>query len=50
MLNNCHFLSLVLTVLSSNPGVWLALAQLAEAGGTAAAGDSGPAPAALLLP
>lgn len=28
----------------------MALAQLADAGGTAAAGDSGPAPACLLLP
>lgn len=28
----------------------MALAQLAETGGTAAAGDGGPAPAALLLP
>lgn len=37
-------------VLSSDSGVWLALAQLAETGGTAAAGDGGPAPAALLLP
>lgn len=40
----------MLTILSSNTGVWLALAQLAETGGTAAAGDGGPAPAALLLP
>lgn len=28
----------------------MALAQLADTGGTAAAGDGGPAPAALLLP
>ena len=41
-----HFL----TILGSDTGVWLALAQLADAGGTAAAGDGGPAPAALLLP
>lgn len=32
------------------PGVWLALAQLANAGGTATAGDGGPAPPGLLLP
>lgn len=41
---------LVLTVLSSDTCVWLALVQLADTGGTATAGDSGPAPAALLLP
>lgn len=34
----------------SDTGIWLALAQLADAGGTATAGDGGPAPAALLLP
>lgn len=50
MLQNSHSLFLVLTILSSNTGVWLALTQLAETGGTAAAGDGGPAPAALLLP
>lgn len=37
-------------ILTSDTGVWLAPAQLAETGGTAAAGDGGPAPAALLLP
>lgn len=42
--------NLVLTILSSDTRVWLALAQLADTGGTAAAGDGGPAPAALLLP
>lgn len=50
MLKNSHDIFLVLTVLSGDTGVWLALAQLAETGGTAAAGDGGPAPAALLLP
>lgn len=50
MLWNLHALILVLTVLSCDTGVWLALAQLADTGGTAAAGDGGPAPAALLLP
>lgn len=50
MLRNLHAIISVLTVLSSDSGVWLALAQLAETGGTAAAGDGGPAPAALLLP
>lgn len=41
---------LVLTILRSDTGVWLALVQLADTGGTATAGDGGPAPAALLLP
>lgn len=50
MLWNLHAIVLVLTILSSDTGVWLALAQLAETGGTAAAGDGGPAPAVLLLP
>ncbi len=36
--------------MSGRTGFWLALAELADAGGTAAAGDGGPAPAALLLP
>lgn len=36
--------------MSSDTGIWLALVQLADTGGTATAGDSGPAPAALLLP
>lgn len=40
----------VLTILSSDTGVWLTVAQLAETGGTAAAGDGGPAPAGLFLP
>lgn len=38
------------TILSRDTGVWPALAQLADTGGAAAAGDGGPAPAALLLP
>lgn len=46
MLKHLH----ALTILSSDTGVWLALAQLAQARGTAAAGDGGSAPAALLLP
>lgn len=37
-------------ILSSDTGVWLTVAQLAETGGTAAAGDGGPAPAGLFLP
>lgn len=40
----------VLTILRGAAGVWLTLAQLADAGGAAAAGNGGPAPAALLLP
>lgn len=36
--------------MSSDTGVWLTVAQLAETGGTAAAGDGGPAPAGLFLP
>lgn len=40
----------ILTILRSDTGVWLTLAQLAETGGTAAAGDGGPAPAGLFLP
>ena len=39
-----------LTILSSYTGFGLTLAQLADTGSTAAAGDGGPAPAALLLP
>lgn len=50
MTRNLLAVILVLTVLSNVTGVWLALAQLANTGGTAAAGDGGPAPAALLLP
>ena len=50
MFKNAYAPFLVLTVLSCDTGVRLALAQLAETGGTAAAGDGGPAPAALLLP
>lgn len=38
------------TVLSGDAGVRPALAQLADAGGAAAAGDGRPAPAVLLLP
>lgn len=48
MSTGCFFL--VLTILGSDTGVWLALVQLADTGGTATAGDGGPAPAALLLP
>lgn len=49
MSTGCFFF-LVLTILRSDTGVWLALVQLADTGGTATAGDGGPAPAALLLP
>lgn len=48
MLKKLHVL--FLTILSGNTGVCLVLAQLVETRGTAAAGDGGPAPAALLLP
>lgn len=39
-----------LTILCGGPRLGLALAQLADAGRAAAAGDGGPAPARLLLP
>lgn len=45
LMNSC-----VLTILGSGAGVRVALAQLADTGGTPTAGNSCPAPAALLLP
>lgn len=43
-------LTSVLTILGSDASVWVALAQLTDTGGTPTAGNSGPGPAALLLP